>query len=110
MDQQNSFNQWCVVEIFGHKRIAGLVSEQAIGGQSFVRVDVPAVGDQAAFTQMFGAGAIYSIIPTTQEIATAFAARNVGAPISPYDIKQPALPKPDDDNTDDTNVDDDPGW
>ena len=32
---------WAIVEIFGHQRIAGFLSEQTIGGQSFVRVDVP---------------------------------------------------------------------
>lgn len=35
------FEHWCVVEIFGHTRIAGFVTEQTIGGQSFVRVGVP---------------------------------------------------------------------
>ena len=45
MDQQpeKAFEQWAIVEIFGHQRIAGKVTEQTIGGCSFVRVDVPAL-------------------------------------------------------------------
>lgn len=27
-----TFDQWCIVEIFGHERIAGRVTEQRIGG------------------------------------------------------------------------------
>lgn len=39
------FEQWAIVDLFGHTRIAGKVSEQVIGGCSFVRVDVPERGD-----------------------------------------------------------------
>lgn len=34
---------WAVVEIFGHQRYAGQVSEQPIAGDKLVRVDVPAI-------------------------------------------------------------------
>ena len=91
------FDQWAIVELFGHQRIAGHVSEQVVAGTGFVRVDVPAGTNREAFTRMFGTGAIYSIIPTSEEIATAFAVRNVEVPISPYLL---ALPDHGDDNPD----------
>ena len=34
-------DQWAIVELFGHQRIAGKISEHAVGGCSFVRIDVP---------------------------------------------------------------------
>lgn len=34
---------WAVVEIFGHQRFSGQISEQSIAGDKMVRLDVPAV-------------------------------------------------------------------
>ncbi len=54
------FEQWCVVEIMGHKKFAGFVTEQSVGGTSFVRIDVPEVAVAGrtlpAFTKLFGVG------------------------------------------------------
>ena len=57
------FNNWCVVELFGHTQMIGLVSEATIGGCAFVRVDVPETNKSAPFTRYLGQGAIYSMIP-----------------------------------------------
>jgi hypothetical protein len=67
MTTSEKFDQWAIIELFGHQRIAGRVTEETIGGCSFVRVDVPAF-DAApresatqAFTKLFGQGAIYAM-------------------------------------------------
>lgn len=62
-----TFEQCAIVELFGHQIIAGKVSEQVIGGQGFVRVDVPTVDTQEGFTKFYGAGAIYAITPCDEE-------------------------------------------
>jgi hypothetical protein len=50
-EQQQKFEQWAIVELFGHQRIAGLVTEQAVGGCSFVRVGVPETPNNPAWTR-----------------------------------------------------------
>lgn len=87
---------WAVVELFGHQRIAGRISEQTLGGQSFVRVDVPEITITerdgktrtiAAHTKSFGAGAIYSI-NWCDERAARLAAQSIQhEPISMYALK-----------------------
>lgn len=38
---------WAIVELFGHKVIAGEISEVDVAGTQMLRVDVPAVGEVA---------------------------------------------------------------
>lgn len=101
---------WAVVELFGHQKIAGKVTEQMIAGGAFLRVDVPAVDGAQEFTRFYGANAIYAITPTTEEIAC----RAVGAlhirPIAVYGVMMPEreltaqIETPDDDNDCDDGI------
>jgi len=86
-----NFECYAIVEIFGHERIAGHLSEQSIGGCSFIRVDVPEVDGQPAFTRMFGQAAIYSITPVSEGIARSAAASMRVKPVSIYLLPSPAL-------------------
>ncbi len=56
----------CIVELFGRQVIAGLVSEQTIGGAAFIRVDVPDVEGAKGFTKFFGGASIYAMTPTDE--------------------------------------------
>lgn len=85
-----------MVELFGHQRLAGRITEQTIGGQSFVRVDVPEVRIErhgsgqliiAAHTKSFGAGAIYAISWCDERAARAAAQSIRHEPISVFALK-----------------------
>ena len=78
------FETWAVVEVCGHQKYAGFVTEQAIGGASFVRVDVPEVSDHEAFSKLFGAAAIYSITPCSEELAKVVAERTTSTALNVY--------------------------
>jgi hypothetical protein len=86
--ENSKFESWCIVELFGHQRIAGLVTEQTIGSSSFVRVDVPACGDVPEYTRFFGNGAIYAINPVAEPIARAAAAQFNARPVSLYELPE----------------------
>lgn len=81
------FKEWALIELFGHQRIAGMISEQQLGGSAFVRVDVPASGDNKPFTKLFGPGAIYAITITDEFTATAAAKVYKVAPMDQWSIK-----------------------
>lgn len=67
---EGKFEEWAIIDLFGHQKIAGRISEEQIGGSSFVRVDVPVI---PPFTRLFGAAAIYSITITDEVTAKAAA-------------------------------------
>jgi hypothetical protein len=83
-DSQEKFDCWAVVEVMGHSRYAGRVTEQAIGGCAFVRVDVPAVADRLPFTKLLSQGSIFAIMPCSEEAARKIASRIVDRPITIY--------------------------
>jgi len=94
MSETRQFESWAIVEVMGHRQFAGFVSEQAIGGASFVRVDVPEVKAYEetipAFTKLLGSGSIYAISPCTEETARAFAAQSQQRSFAVYEA--PRLP------------------
>lgn len=117
----DKFEQWCILEIMGHQTYAGVVSEQVIGGASFVRIDVPECDGVPAFSKCFGASSIYCITPVTEEVARLRAKSLRQAPLSVYDLpadvrdrmRTPALAGPvnhdqDDDEFDDFDPDSEP--
>ncbi len=86
-----SFDTFALVEIMGHLKLAGRVSEQTIAGQGFIRIDVPDVEGQPGYTRLFGPNAIYSITPCSEAIAHAYCERNHTRPVQVYEL---SLPEP----------------
>lgn len=80
--------EWAIVELFGHIRIAGLISEVERFGGKMMRLDVP--GDDGIIaTQYIGCAALYRVTPTTQEIARRVAALGRPDPVTRWEL--PAL-------------------
>jgi hypothetical protein len=104
--QEKPFDQWALLEIMGHRRFAGRVSEQTVGGTSLVRLDVPATNHQAAFTKLWGAAAIYCITPVSEATARKMAEQLCERPVEIYEPpaltdarnRQPVWPDEDDDD------------
>jgi hypothetical protein len=94
MDGKSSerFDTWAVVEVFGHQKLAGRISEQTIGGAGFIRVDVPETTRGAGFSRFYGPSAIYSITPTSEQAARLVAERLQPEAITVYVPKLRALP------------------
>lgn len=69
----SELKSWALVELFGHQRIVGFLSQQSFGTGVLFRVDVPDLTSSGkvireGFTRYFGLSAIYSITPVSEEI------------------------------------------
>jgi hypothetical protein len=93
--EQEKFESWGLLELFGHQRLAGRLSEQTIGGCHFIRIDVPATDGVQEYTRFFTQGAIYGMTITTEPVARALATNLRARPVSPYDMpRAQTLPRP----------------
>ena len=95
-----------------NKKFAGFVTEQSLGGSSFVRIDVPEITlangtTLPAFTKLFGAGSIYCLSPCTEETAKAFAAQLRSEAFALYEAPRLPAPRPVDDLDDEYSEHDD---
>ena len=90
MQQETQSNQPMpmLLELFGHNRIAGYVSEHSFAGASFVRVDVPAVADVPGLTRMFHPNAVYCFNPVDEETMLDMADRLRIKPLTPFDLSE----------------------
>ena len=80
------FEEWAIIELMGHRKVAGKVTEENIGGASFIRTDIYVTGDEVKITQYYNPTAVYSITPVTKETAVKYAARNIETPICKWDL------------------------
>jgi hypothetical protein len=90
---ENGFAGWAILELMGHRRLGGRISEATIAGAAFVRIDVPHPQDLQAIaaTQFVSPTSVYAITPTTEEIARAIASR-APEPVNRWEL--PALTGP----------------
>ena len=86
---------WCVLELMGHRKLAGLISED----EGLLRIDVyeqdpDEVNDADGpvlpiATQWYGRSAIYCITATTKENCIGLTQRYKPAPIGRYELPAP---------------------
>lgn len=82
----SSFEEWSILEIMGHRRLGGLVTEAEIGGIPLLRIDVyEADAEAPVATQYYGKAAVYCLTPTTEATARALG-RYFSAPVSRYEL------------------------
>ena len=86
-----TFDEWAILELMGHRKLAGRVTEQVIAGAGFVRIDICTDAEKAVLTQFYGPSAVYCITPTVEADARAYARRNIPRPVEPWEVRSPLV-------------------
>jgi len=79
---------WFIVELMGHRRLAGWVTEQTIAGAGFLRIDVPGPGAEPLATQFFAPSSVYALTPTTEAMARRVAEASRVEPVKEWELPQ----------------------
>jgi hypothetical protein len=90
----DKFDQWAIVELMGHRKLAGRVSEEIRFGVVMCRIDVPDVFlppdslPMPGFTQFYGGSSLYSVTPTSEEVCRRFTTYHRERPVEAYELPQ----------------------
>lgn len=89
---------WAIIELMGHVRIAGHLSEAKIAGAQVMRLDIYRAEGPAALTQFIPppapGGSVYRITPATEAICRALGERSVPVPVARFELEPPGPPAP----------------
>ena len=104
--QAPAFEGWAIIEIMGHRRLAGMVREVDVFGTKMLRIDtveLPAREErevsypaQASITQLYSGSSLFSLTPATRE-----ACEEVARAQQRPEYRNLSLPAKDDDDRDD---------
>jgi len=89
-DKGEAYEGWAIVELMGHRRLGGQVSQAEQYGTVMLRIDVPRA-DGSATTHFFGGSSLYGVHPTTEEMARMVAERNDPSPVQRWELQPPVL-------------------
>lgn len=90
---EQKFESWAVLELMGHRKLAGFVQETQLAGAGMLRLDVPdEEPGKFKATQFYSPSSVYALTPTTEEICRAFAKRAEPAPISRWELPETTSP------------------
>ncbi|MBE2198401.1 MAG: hypothetical protein IAE79_07295 [Anaerolinea sp.] len=103
-NENGNFGVWGILELMGHVKVAGYVTEEELFGTKMGRIDIPS-DNGASVTQYFGGGSVYRMTPVTEDIARAYARVNKPRPVEVWGLALPAQRT----ETDDTDWEGD-GW
>ena len=88
-EERAQFKSWCIIELMGHRRLAGLLSEQEIAGHGFLRLDVPGPDGATVATEFYSPASVYGIHPVEERIARAVAVANRPEPVTRWELPAP---------------------
>ena len=85
-EEQQVYEGWTILELLGHRRLGGYVTEVNIAGAGFLRIDVPGPAGSPVATQFYPPGSVYCLTPVAETMARAVALRNQPEPVSRWEL------------------------
>lgn len=86
--ETEKFEEWVIMEMFGHIRLAGKVTEATIlGGHSLLRLDIPDK-DGKFVTQFLGPGSIFRMTPCNEDVARKVASQCQPEPVHRWEMPE----------------------
>jgi hypothetical protein len=100
-----TFDEFALLELFGHTKIVGRVSECSMAGGAFLRCDVLPFNGQPGYTRFYSPSAIFSINPISEQMARDLMSQSRfrNEPVSRFELPQIAEKVSESDSSDDAD-------
>lgn len=85
-----AFRGWVILELMGHRRLAGYLTADPPEMPGLLRIDVPGEDETPVATQYYNHSSVYCITPTTEDMAKRTAAMNRPAPVVAWELSRAA--------------------
>lgn len=96
-DVGNGLGTWAILELMGHVKLGGFVTEEERFGTKVGRIDIPGPNDSMT-TQYFGGSSLYRMTPCTEDVARAYAEQNQPRPVWLFQLRLPETAVDEDDD------------
>lgn len=83
-EQTNDGGQWVILELFGHKVVAGYLTKDESLGAPLIRLEIPETSRSQGFTRHYHPNAIYSCTYVNEQAARLTAEQVHESPINIY--------------------------
>jgi hypothetical protein len=88
MGEEQQVIGWAILELMGHRKVAGYVQEVEIAGRGLLRVDVPEAGGIQPATHYFAPDALYCLTPTIEEMVRRVATAIQPLPVNRWELQR----------------------
>ena len=86
-ETSTAFEGWAILELMGHRRLAGYVREVIVAGAGVLRLDVPAdAPGEFAATQYYSPQALYCLTPSSEATCRQLAPSFRPEPVSRWEL------------------------
>lgn len=88
-EARETCDQWAIVELMGHRRLGGMVTEVERFGTKMLRIDIPpAEEDGQTLTQFYSGSSLYGLTIVDEETARGIARANQQRPVEPWSARR----------------------
>jgi len=86
MPEEKAAEVFAMVELMGHQKMVGKVTEVNIAGKGFIRIGVLDPTGKVAFTRDVNPDSVYAINPIDKNACILYAQKHAQQPVVPYSI------------------------
>lgn len=96
MSTEEKLDSWVILEVMGHRRMAGFATSCIIAGGQFIRIDIPGRDGPTRLTQYYRPDSVYCLTPTDEATARRVAALDDPTPPTLAQLPNACDPAPGD--------------